>query len=454
MIEQQYDNIVVDHQEEMKNAFVYLEQQMRQENCWFGDVLLPTFLKPAFISTQEVDDIRNVITHILNILEKVTKLYFTHPDLRDYFYIDDKAKDVIDIEHGYKKNIVIARPDSFLINHTLKFVEFNCDSPAGCGLTDALEGILLKSFPMKELQEQYAFELEHRMQCLLDALIEAYHEDVGEHKKPNIAIVDWKDVKTQGEFRIIQAYFIKQGYETIIADPRECKLSNGHLEHNGFRIDLVYRRVIFRELMGKKDEVRDFLMADRKGKITMVNPLRSRLASNKAILAIITNQKEFKDLFTDEENQIIKRHIPWTRRVLDMQTHYEDNPVFLKKHIISHQNHLVLKPADSYGGKNVTIGCETDAKFWSNLVERIIKNKEDWVVQKYVDITEMTVPVLENGRVYMVKKKYNINPFVFGHRYAGSMARLSDQSVINVSAGGGLIPAVKYQSIASEGTEK
>ncbi len=44
-------------------------------------------------------------------------------------------------------------------------------------------------------------------------------------------------------------------------------------------------------------------------------------------------------------------------------------------------------------------------------------------------------------------EKFNVNPFVFAHKYAGSVARLSDQSVINVSAGGGLVPVVNYETL-------
>ena len=243
---------------------------------------------------------------------------------------------------------------------------------------------------------------------------------------------------------MIQRYFKSKGYETIIADPRELKYRKGKLYHRNFRIDLVYRRAIFKELMERIEDVRDFLNAYRDGAVCVVNPLRSRLVSNKATLAIMTNHKEFRGFFTEEENRFISRHVPWTRLVADMQTHYENNLVFLLKFIVHHKDNLVLKPADSYGGKNVTIGRETRQEEWTKLVNAILVNKEDWVVQKYVEITEMSVPELKDGEVSLIKKKYNLNPFVFGHRYAGSMARLSEQSVINVSAGGGLVPAVKY----------
>ena len=136
-----------------------------------------------------------------------------------------------------------------------------------------------------------------------------------------------------------------------------------------------------------------------------------------------------------------------------MQTHYEGNPVFLKKHVISHKDQLVLKPGDSYGGKNVYIGRETDEATWENLVGNIFRNREDWVVQRYVDISQMTVPIANGSGIMMANKKYNINPFVFAHRYAGSVARLSDQSVINVSAGGGLVPVVNYDLVKEAGEQ-
>jgi len=91
------------------------------------------------------------------------------------------------------------------------------------------------------------------------------------------------------------------------------------------------------------------------------------------------------------------------------------------------------------------IGRETDEASWQNLVGRILRDNEDWVVQRYVQISEMEVPMVNGTGVKMARKKYNINPFVFAHRYAGSVARLSDQSVINVSAGGGLVPVINYE---------
>ena len=63
-------------------------------------------------------------------------------------------------------------------------------------------------------------------------------------------------------------------------------------------------------------------------------------------------------------------------------------------------------------------------------------------MQEYVPVPEEMFPTVEDGHVQMRLKRFNINPFGIGGRYAGSITRISDRAVINVSAGGGLLPSV------------
>ncbi len=447
-INRDFEALLQSHPQEMNNAVSFLEKQMDVRDCKFGDQIVPTFIKPVFLPQSYFQSLDIVIGHVANILEKTAKLYFTHPELKSAFCLNKKEEEILAIDHGYSKNIVICRPDAFFVKDIMRFVEFNCDSPAGPAYTDITEDIMMESFPLKEISKSYSFNRHNRSDNLLKALLAAYHEFAGKDKNPTIAILDWREVRTQNEFRLLKNHFESKGYKTIIADPRDLKYQNKKLEHNGVPIDLVYRRVIFRELMDKFEESQAFIQAFKDGNVCVVNPFRSRLASSKSILSIITNHKKYKDVYSKEEEQIIHRHIPWTRRVLDKETGYQDSTVFLKKHILSHKEHLVLKPSDSYGGKNVVIGHECPQDEWDTLTKRILENKEDWVVQRHVPISTIDVPVMANDKIELQKKKYNINPFIFGGHYAGSMSRLSNQSVINVSAGGGMVPVIEYKELS------
>jgi hypothetical protein len=57
-----------------------------------------------------------------------------------------------------------------------------------------------------------------------------------------------------------------------------------------------------------------------------------------------------------------------------------------------------------------------------------------------VDIPEEEFPVMDPDLVFE-SRKVNLNPYLFGGLYAGSFVRLSTNSVINVSVGGGMAPA-------------
>jgi hypothetical protein len=84
---------------------------------------------------------------------------------------------------------------------------------------------------------------------------------------------------------------------------------------------------------------------------------------------------------------------------------------------------------------------ETDAETWARIIAEHAE-RADFIVQEYVPVPEEMFPVIEDGHVQMRLKRFNINPFGIGGRYAGSITRISDRAVVNVSAGGGLLPSV------------
>ena len=101
----------------------------------------------------------------------------------------------------------------------------------------------------------------------------------------------------------------------------------------------------------------------------------------------------------------------------------------------------MLKPASDYGGHAVALGMETTQERWEAIIAEHAE-RADFIAQEYVPVPEEMFPVIEGGHVQMRLKRFNINPFGIGGRYAGMITRISDRAVINVSAGGGLLPSV------------
>src|SRR5260370_26843365 len=110
-----------------------------------------------------------------------------------------------------------------------------------------LEKVLFDLPPMKEFLHQHEHWLPEPHRRLLASLVATYREWGGEEERPQIAIVDWEGVSTASEFEGLKQYFESEGYATGIADPRTLEFDGAALTSGGFRIDIVYKRVVIHE---------------------------------------------------------------------------------------------------------------------------------------------------------------------------------------------------------------
>jgi glutathionylspermidine synthase len=428
-----------------------LIQFLVDERCTFKGEPMPTLLKPNFISPKQSRQLQYTVEKISNALNKFIGLYLENEQVRQMMKFKAEENELFFIEPGYCIPLVIARLDAFMNDYEVKFLEFNCDSPAGTSYSDVLEDgfkEILKSYPFLD---HWKIEYINRQERFLQALKTCYKEFRNSHPdfpaRPTIAIVDWEDVSTASEFELLKEFFEAKGYSTIVTSPQKFQIDGSNMVIDNQPVHLIYRRVITRELIEKLDEVQDFVQGVKKGLACMCNPFRSYIVGNKKVLALLTDHC-FQDIYDREELEVIRRAIPWTKIMADMKVSYDGYTVNLHNFISDNKDKLVLKPASSYGGKDVFLGRETDQQTWDKVIDENIES-EDWVVQQYVNIPQEIFPEIKEN-VTMKLKKVNINPFAFMGKYGGTISRVSDKSIINVSAGGGLVPtmcAVKKKDI-------
>ena len=441
-VDHAYEQFLLTHEKTVLEAIHHFEDKLHHSYLKYGRFTIPTFFKPHFITGKQARLIHMVCDNLARMVDRIANLYFHDPALKDCFQLSPEAEELIRIDPGYSRVVALARFDCFLEGESLKFIELNCDSPAGMGYSDTLEQLFFDTPELQDFFDEVHAQREIRSQKLLDGLLSVY-EEFGGFETPQIAIVDWKTVRTRPEFDVLKLFFEEKGYKTTIADPRDLRYKSGKLYHGNFRIDLLYRRVIFNELLEKIREVNDLLKAYKERAICMVNPLRSRLASSKALLSILTNPAH-DHLFSAKENELRREHIPWTRRIMDAERFYGGKKSYLIDFLKDEKEFLVLKPADGYGGREVTIGCETRDEEWNHTIDKALKS--NWVIQEFVTPALITVPTVVNHKLEFTGKKMNTGCFVFNGIYAGSLTRLSDETVVNVSRGGGLIPAIVCES--------
>jgi len=428
---------------QVKDHFKFLERYLMEHNCTFKGIVMPTLLKPNFISQKQSALLKDYVERMSRALTKFIALYLSEDRIREIMGFSDKEDMLFQIDPGYENPLVVSRLDAFLNEHSIKFLEFNCDSPAGIAYSDIQEDGFRELLGIYPFLKKYSIEYISRQHMLLSSLLDCYAEFRISHKqlpeKPVVAIVDWADVSTYSEFELHQNYFTEKGIETIITTPQEFSIRNGKALAGGQEVHLIYKRVITRELVKHWEEVGNFIEAIRDGLVCCCNSFRSFIVGNKKVLSVITD-KRFNYIFSESEKQLIKDTIPWTRILSDSKVKFQGKEVGLRSFVPENKDLLVLKPSNKYGGKDVYIGQETSQSVWEEIMNEHIYDSI-WVVQEYVDIPTDLYPEISDTVSF--KKKYvNINPFALNGKYSGTITRVSDSQVINVSAGGGLVPTL------------
>jgi uncharacterized circularly permuted ATP-grasp superfamily protein len=309
------------------------------------------------------------------------------------------------------------------------FLELNADSPAGIADQMLLEQTLFRMPALRPLLETVPAP-PNAADGLVDTLRESFRR-WGGVGQPRVAIVDWRDVNTAPEQEVLRRLLGERGMPAVLADPDGLRFEGGRLLAAGAPVDLVYRRVVTRELLLRAADDHPLLRAYRERAVCLVNPLRSTIANKKAAFAVL-GDPAWAHLFDGDEREAVRRHVPWTRM---LGREGGVSPAELQ----SSQHQLVVKPNDDYGGKGVTLGWTADRPRWQAAVKQACA--EGGVVQERVHPRRLRFPTLPaDGERAVVWQElgFDCDPFLFLGRPQGAMVRVSSSPLSNVSAGGGV----------------
>jgi glutathionylspermidine synthase len=419
-----------------------LEAWLAANDVVFAGHTIPFVLMPHFVSPRQIRHVRRAVEVLCAVLNRFCEAYPEDERLQEELGLPTFEDSLVRVAPGYAGPLRICRLDAFLAGDTVKFLEFNADSPAGIGYTDVLEEGLRRTIALPRVEAEFDTGYEPMLPLLIETLLDAYREmraGAGEGRqlpeKPRLAVVDVPGSPSVPEFRIICAAAARAGIEAIHPTTDELTYDGSVLRAGGEPVHLVYRRALIEDLSEG-----DLTAAYRDGAACVVNPPRARVANNKKLLALLDDPR-FAHLVESREADVIAATVPWTRILRPGQVTYGEWVVDLLDFVSNNRSRLVLKPASEYGGHDVALGIETEQAEWDRIIEGHAE-AGDFIVQEYVPVPEEMFPTVEDGHVQMRLKRFNINPFGIGGRYAGMITRISDQAVINVSAGGGLLPSV------------
>ncbi len=416
-----------------------ISEEQKKKNCIYEGETFKMALTPLLLKPEEHDLIVRVSEIFYRVINKVIKSSVFDREIRKFLTYKDIPWEWMEVEKGYESHAVITRLDALFDGKNLKFLEFNTDNPGGKGWNDIFEEVMSSHDTYREIFSDYNCE-KQCVDSLFHATMKSFEDFWGREKEPAVALIEYRESPFLGDPEIVRDYFLSKGVRAALIDARDFTYDGNSLKHNGVEYNTFIRCLKSQEFLDHPEELTGFVSAYLKGHMCMINTFRSLVGSEKSLLALLWNQN-FYHYFNDEEIDTIKKYIPPTFRMSEETLFSPDGEEReIREYLIKEQENFVLKPSWGYGGKGVILGRHVPSEDWQNAV-REYRGDAAWIAQEYVDVPKIETPVIkETGKVEIEWKYFNINPYVFGGKYAGCLGRISALPVINVAAGGGILP--------------
>lgn len=415
------------------HIFKKLRAAMRRDLLVYGDRPIGVALRPHLLEATQFALLSRRAELIAAALEKIAVAAVEDPTLMDEIGLTDKEQRLALVRPGSVCAAVTSRMDGFIHGEEIRFVEYNAENPSSLSDQEGLNRLLSELPEMSAFAERYRLQQFSPVERLLETLVETYRE-WGGSGVPGIAIVDWKDLPTAGEFVLLRESFENHGVRTIICSPEDLDYGNGKLRCGDFVIDLIYKRIIIHELLARYDDTHPLMQAFLNGDVCLINPFRCKVLHKKASFELLTDETR-QSWFTAEEQVAIQQSVPWTRRLSDRQTTFRGQKIELLKFVRQRREQLVAKPNDDYGGRGIHLGARLGEREWDKVIETALA--EDYVVQEAVTLHSEEFPIFSDNKSELQPMFVDTNPFLFRGKVCGAMVRLSSSPVVNVTAGGG-----------------
>jgi hypothetical protein len=429
-----YHRLLAEDESLGRELFTHLRNEMCSRHLAYGGRPLGVSLRPHFLTRSQYDRLVKFSETLSLAFEKLTLALVENPGLMELVGLREKERELALVDPGFRFAGVTTRLDAFVHDDEIKFVEYNAENPSSLPDQAGLNRVLMDVKALKILNERYSLREFDPVEALFQTLIETYRE-WGGRGLPRIAILDWADLPTEGEFVFLRDYFIKRGAQAIITTPDELEYDGSHLRSGDFQIDLVYKRVVIHELLARADSNHPLLRAFTNGHVCLVNPFRCKVMHKKAAFELLTDEA-FGSWFSAEEKAVIRESVPWTRRLRERKTMHRGREVDLVEYVRRDRDAFILKPNDDYGGHGIFLGQSQDEAGWEEAV-RVALEHGDYVVQERLELRTEAFPVFDDERWSLEDMFVDSNPFIFRGRVEGAMVRLSDSPIVNVTSGGG-----------------
>ena len=420
-LDREYINIVKENEALYYKDYLKTIEKVKNSTAMYKGKPVPFLYMPKFYTEEDLEEFKKLTSTLMIILKKVIDRYMEDFQFRKKFGFSKLLEDLILTEHGYNTKVPMARVDIFYRGKgRFKFCELNADGASAMNEDRELSRILSESISLRQMEKKYKIEAFELFDTWVKEAISIFREFNPSIENPNVAIVDFNDTGSPNEFEIFKCAFKRNGYNTEIVDPRDLKYLNGKLYFNDMQIDIVYRRLVTKDLMERLKEIPDFIEAAREGKVCIIGPIKTQIIHNKIIFKVLHDEDTWEFL-SPEEIKFIKDHIPYTAKFEGNNFNFEELTIYKNKYI--------LKPSDFYASQGVYAGQDFNNREWK---EKLLEcHGRDYLIQEYYTPPKCDLVEFE-GEKLKIREFNNITGiYIYNEKLYGLYSRVGKNAIIS-----------------------
>lgn len=415
-----------------------LDAELRRTDLVFGDRPICRVARPYFLAESEANALARGIEVLMRAFRKVYRALHDAPEIRAVLRLAPEDEAILAIDRQPFEPDTIARIDGFLApDGRFRVIEYNAESPGGIAFGDTLSAIF-KTLPIwPAFARRFPTRTYDGLGNTLHELLSAHRAGLGREEvgHPTIGVVDWRTAPTRREFEICAERFSNEGYPSRVIDPSELSFDGHRLRAGDFEIDIVYKRVLVKDLLANGGMRHPLVQALKAGAITCASGFGVHLLYRKELFALLHDPR-LRPRFDSEESDAIRRLVPWSQIVRDGECTHPDGATNLREFVRANRTRLVLKPTAEYGGTGVVLGWLVDQTTWERAYEAALLDTS--LVQERVTLGREVFPQREGEALAFRDFYADINPYIWGGtRSEGFGCRLAAGELLNVTAGGG-----------------
>lgn len=440
----QYRKLVSGREDAHRESAAAIRNYLLSSTAKYHNRVVRTLYLPKLFTTKDVTVFDHAVNTLYGIFDKVIAEYVQNESYRRMFGFPKELEELILRRPKYHCNIPIARVDIFYQEESgdFKFCEFNTDGTSAMNEDRELNTAFERSEAYREFHRTYDLQKFELFDTWVEEAIGLYREYAGDDQAlPSVAIVDFMEHATTNEFLIFQERFEKRGCRALLCDIRRLTWDGKNCRsEDGTKIDLIYRRAVTSDILAHYQEVGDFISAVKAEAVCLLGDFRTQIVHNKILFKLLHKQKTLQ-LLSHEEQTFIRSHVPATISLDEL-----DRPEYawIREDTLSHKDHWIMKPEDSYGSQGVHAGVEIpDQEAWNRLLAEM--QGCHYILQQFHDPYRLYNIDLLAEKPEWVDTGNLTGLFVYRGRFSGIYSRISFDKMISTQYNEMSLPTVIVQ---------